>query len=116
LYEIGTYIVWPLLVLSLHPKMSLYFLLLQLLLPVTILLLAWSAADPMPDSHSGRPVFTHGPMAANFQGWHIKKIEIEVWYAGKKGCPRERNLREIYTENNVGTEFSRYDATGARRS
>ena len=35
---------------------------------------------------------------------------------GKKGCPRERNLREIYTENNVGTEFSRYDATGARRS
>ena len=27
---------------------------------------------------------------------------------GKKGCPRERNLREIYTENNVGTEFSRY--------
>ena len=33
---------------------------------------------------------------------------------GKKGCPRERNLRETYTENNVGTEFSRYDATGAR--
>ena len=57
-----------------------------------------------------RPVFTHGPLgpgprAANFQGQHIKKIEIEVWYAGKKGCPRERNLREIYTENNVGTEF-----------
>jgi hypothetical protein len=24
-------------------------------------------------------------------------------YAGKKGCPRERNLRDIYTENNVGT-------------
>ena len=35
---------------------------------------------------------------------------------GKKGCPRERDLREIYTENKVGTEFSRYDATGARRS
>ena len=35
---------------------------------------------------------------------------------GKKSCPRERNLREIYTENSVGTEFSRYDATGARRS
>ena len=68
-----------------------------------------------------RPVFTHGPSgpgprAANFQGWHIKKIDIEVWYAGKKGCPRERNLREIYTETNVGTEFSRYDDTGARRS
>ena len=32
-----------------------------------------------------RPVFTHGPpgpgpRAANFQGRHIKKIEIEVWY------------------------------------
>jgi len=35
---------------------------------------------------------------------------------GKKGCPRERNLRASYTENNVGTEFSRYDTTGARRS
>jgi len=57
-----------------------------------------------------------GSRAANFQGRHIKKIEIAVWYAAKKGCPRERNLMEIYTENNVGTEFSRYDATGARRS
>jgi hypothetical protein len=41
-----------------------------------------------------RAVFTHGPngpgpRAANFQGRHIKKIEIEVWYAGKKGCPRD---------------------------
>jgi len=68
-----------------------------------------------------RPVFTHGPpesggREANFQGRHIKKIENEVWCAEKKGCPRQRNLREIYTENNVGTEFSRYDATGARRS
>jgi hypothetical protein len=49
-----------------------------------------------------RAVFMHGPKgpgprAANFQGWHIKKIEIEVWYAGKKGWPQERNLREIYT-------------------
>jgi hypothetical protein len=26
-----------------------------------------------------------------------------TWYAGEKGCPRERNLRNIYTENNVGT-------------
>jgi len=32
---------------------------------------------------------------ANFQGRHTKKIEIEVWHAEKKGCPRERNLREI---------------------
>jgi len=43
-----------------------------------------------------RPIFTHGPLgpgprAASFQGRHIKKIEIEVWYAEKKGCPRERN-------------------------
>jgi hypothetical protein len=39
---------------------------------------------------------------ARAQGRHIKKkIEIEVWYAGKKGCPRERNLREIYTENTM---------------
>jgi len=58
-----------------------------------------------------RPVFTHGPpgsgsRAADFQGRRIKKIEIEVWYGGRKGCPQERNLREIYTENNVGTEFS----------
>ena len=35
---------------------------------------------------------------------------------GKKRLSTERNLREIYTENNVGTEFSHYDATGARRS
>jgi hypothetical protein len=36
-----------------------------------------------------RAIFTYGPQgpgprAANFQGRHIKKIEIEVWYAGKK--------------------------------
>jgi hypothetical protein len=56
---------------------------------------------------AGRAVFTHGPKgpgprAANFQRWHIKKIEIEVWYAGGgEGCPRERNLREIHTENTI---------------
>jgi len=44
-------------------------------------------------------IYARAPGAANFQGRHIKKIEIEVWYAEKKGCPRERNLREIYTEN-----------------
>jgi len=34
-----------------------------------------------------------GPRWADFQGRHIKKIEIEVWYAGgKKSCPRERDL------------------------
>ena len=53
-------------------------------------------------STATRPVFMHGPLepgprVANFQGRHIKKIETEVWYAEKKGCPRERNLREIYT-------------------
>jgi hypothetical protein len=54
-------------------------------------------------THTRIAVFTHrpqgpGPRAANFQGRHIKKkIEIEIWYAEKKGCQRERNLREIYT-------------------
>ena len=38
-----------------------------------------------------------GPGRQIFRGGILKKIEIEVWYAGKKGCPRERNLREIYT-------------------
>jgi hypothetical protein len=63
-----------------------------------------------------RPVFMHGPQgpgprprAANFQGWHIKKKRLKYGMR-KKGCPQERNLREIYTENTVGTEFSRYDA------
>ena len=49
------------------------------------------------------------------QGGILKKSRLKFGIE-KKGCPRERNLREIYTENNVGTEFSRYDATGARRS
>jgi hypothetical protein len=35
---------------------------------------------------------------ARAQSGILKKIEIEVWYAGKKGCPQERNLREIYNE------------------
>jgi hypothetical protein len=44
-----------------------------------------------------RAVFTHGPkgpepMAENFQGWHTKKIEIEVWYAGEKKAVREREI------------------------
>jgi hypothetical protein len=26
-----------------------------------------------------------------------------MWYVGKKGCPLERNLRDIYTENSVST-------------
>jgi hypothetical protein len=26
-----------------------------------------------------------------------------MWYAEKKGCPQEKYLRDIYTENNVGT-------------
>jgi hypothetical protein len=38
---------------------------------------------------------------ARAQGGILKKIEIEVWYAEKKGCPRERNFREIYTENTI---------------
>jgi len=49
-----------------------------------------------------RPVFTHGPpgpgpRAANFQGWHIKKIEIEVWYAEKKRLStREKFKGDLY--------------------
>jgi hypothetical protein len=49
-----------------------------------------------------RAVFTHGPKgpgprAANFQGRHIKKIEIEVWYAGKKRLStREKFRADLY--------------------
>jgi hypothetical protein len=32
-----------------------------------------------------------GPRAANFQGQHIKKKEIEVWYAEKKAV-HEREI------------------------
>jgi hypothetical protein len=44
-----------------------------------------------------RAVFTHrpkgpGPRAANFQGRHIKKIEIEVWYAVKKKAVHEKEI------------------------
>jgi hypothetical protein len=53
-----------------------------------------------------KSVFTHGPKgpgprAANFQGRHIKKSRLKYGMRGKKGCPRERNLREIYTENTM---------------
>jgi hypothetical protein len=35
-----------------------------------------------------RAVFTHGPKGRQIsRGGILKKIEIEVWYAGKKGCP-----------------------------
>jgi hypothetical protein len=49
----------------------------------------------------GKPLATHGPQgpgprAANFQGQHIKKNEIEVWYGGKKGCPREKFKGDLY--------------------
>jgi hypothetical protein len=43
-----------------------------------------------------------GPGRQISRGGILKKIEIEVWYAGeKKGCPRERNLKEICTENTI---------------
>jgi hypothetical protein len=54
-----------------------------------------------------RAVFTHGPKgpgprAANFQGRHIKKNrDWSMVCEKKKGCPRERNLRDIYTENSI---------------
>jgi len=52
--------------------------------------------------HITRPVITHGPpgpgpRAANFQGRHIKKIEIEVWYAEKKRLStREKFKGDLY--------------------
>jgi hypothetical protein len=44
-----------------------------------------------------RAIFTHGPKGpgprmANFQGRHIKKVEIEVWYAGIKEAVHEREI------------------------
>jgi hypothetical protein len=36
-------------------------------------------------------------------GGILKKMRLKYGMRKKKGCPRERNLREIYTENNVGT-------------
>jgi len=53
-------------------------------------------------THIYRPVLTNGPpgpgpRAANFQGRHIKKIEIEVWYAGKKRLSmREKFKGDLY--------------------
>jgi hypothetical protein len=43
---------------------------------------------------TSRAVFTHGPgpRAANFHGRHIKKIEIEVWYGGKRKAVHEREI------------------------
>jgi hypothetical protein len=31
----------------------------------------------------------------------LKKLRLKYGMRGKKGCPRERNLREIYTENTM---------------
>jgi hypothetical protein len=60
-----------------------------------------------PLKHTARAVFMHGPKgpgprAANFPGRHIKKkSRLKYGMQGKKGCPREINLREIYTENTI---------------
>jgi len=64
-----------------------------------LLVLYWILFVP-----TSRPVFTHGPpgprprpRAANFQGRHIKKIEIEVWYVGKKRLSmREKFKGDLY--------------------
>jgi len=73
--------------------------------------LLWSWADPYLRMGPRGP----GPGRQIFRGGILKKSRLKYGMPKKKkGCPRERNLREIYTENNVGTEFSRYDATGAR--
>jgi hypothetical protein len=45
-----------------------------------------------------RAVFTHGPKGPGARvqisrgGGILKKIEIEVWYAGKKKAVRERQI------------------------
>jgi len=50
--------------------------------------------------------YFHGPPGQQiFRGGILKKSRFKYGMREKKGCPRERNLREIYTENNVGTEF-----------
>ena len=36
-----------------------------------------------------------GPRAANFQGRHIKKIEIEVWY-GMMGCKNTESCKKLF--------------------
>jgi hypothetical protein len=52
-----------------------------------------------------RAVFTHGPKGPGprrqiSRGGILKKIEkYGMWE--KEGCPRERSLREIYTENTM---------------
>jgi hypothetical protein len=50
------------------------------------------------DRGISRAVFTHGPKgpgprAANFQGRHIKKNEIEVWYAGTKSLSTREKFK-----------------------
>ena len=57
-----------------------------------------------------------GPGRQIFRAGILKKSRLKYGMQKKKGCPRERNLREIYTENNVGTEFYHYGTTGASRS
>jgi len=42
-----------------------------------------------------------GASGARAQGGILKKSGLKYGMRKKKGCPRERNLREIYTENNV---------------
>jgi hypothetical protein len=58
---------------------------------VLILLLALQAGPYLRTGQRARP------RAANFQGRHIKKIEIEVWYAGRKRLStREKFKGDLY--------------------
>jgi len=54
-----------------------------------------------------------GPGRQIFRGGISKKSRLKYGMRKKKAV-HERNLREIYIENNVGTEFPPYDATGRR--
>jgi hypothetical protein len=44
-----------------------------------------------------------GPGRQISRGGILKKSKLKYGMREKKGCPREINLREIYTENNVGS-------------
>ena len=59
-------------------------------------------------SHTHSRIYARATGARAQGGILKKKSRLKYGMRGKKkGCPRERNLREIYTENNVGTTARR---------
>jgi hypothetical protein len=60
-----------------------------------------------------RAVFTHRPKgprprAANFQGRHIKKIEIEVWNGGGRLSTREKCEGDLYWKHYIVLFFCQF--------